>query len=196
MDRAVFPALRAKGGASGAGGTSREGVERVAERRKAGQEGKAGAKSPAVEADAPRNYAPRGIAALIAPVTRPVMRKHAPGAAALADDWDGIVGPDLAAHSMPVKLAAGTLTIGASGPDALELQHRAPQLIARINLALGREQVVRLRFVQRQLAEPAPQGAGISAESVALPDNLPEGPVGEALGELYRALHRRLRRPR
>ena len=145
------------------------------------------------ENEAPRAYAPRGIAALLAPLVRPVMRKHAPGAAVLAEDWEGIVGPDLAAHSMPVKLAGGTLTIGTTGPEALELQHRAPQLIARINLALGRERVVRLRFVQRHLAAPeAGQNlADPPAQAAALPDDLPDGPVGEALGGLYQALHRR-----
>ncbi len=152
------------------------------------------AESNAAQDHAPRNYAPRGIAALLAPVTRPVMRKNAPGAAALAEDWESIVGPDLAAHSMPVKLAGGTLTIGTNGPEALALQHRAPQLIARINLALGRDRVVRLRFAQRQLVEVAAAEipAGL-AEFVALPGGLPEGPVGDALGALYRALHRRRR---
>jgi hypothetical protein len=171
----------------------------VAKRRKdadRAQEADVAAKPPAAESEAPRNYAPRGIAALLAPVTRPIMRKHVPGAAALAEDWEAIVGPDLAAHSAPVKLMAGTLTIGTSGPEALELQHRAPQLIGRINLALGYEKVVRLRFVRRQMTEAAPQLARDRAERVALPGDLPEGPVGEALGELYRALHRRLRRPR
>ena len=153
------------------------------------------APGPAVS-EAPRNYAPRGIAALLAPITRPVLKKQAPGAAALAEDWEGIVGPDLAARSLPVKLAAGTLTIASSGPEALTLQHHAPQLIARINLALGRERVVRLRFVQRPIAEEPPaRHEPEEDQAVALPDTLPEGPVGEALAGLYRALHRQLRRP-
>ena len=147
-------------------------------------------------AEAPRNYAPRGIAALLAPVVRPVLKKQAPGAATLAEDWEGIVGPDLAARSLPVKLAAGTLTIATTGPEALALQHHAPQLIARINLALGRERVVRLRFVQRPIAEEPPaRHEPEEDQAVALPDTLPEGPVGEALAGLYRALHRQLRRP-
>ena len=201
----ALPGRRARADAGGAADTSREGGEPVVKRNdQRAQEGKA-AKAPAgreaLQDYAPRNYAPRGIAALLAPVTRPVMRKHAPGAAALAEDWEGIVGPDLAAHSLPVKLAGGTLTIGTIGPEALALQHHAPQLIARINLALGRDRVVRLRFVRRHLATPKAEinSAGKTladapGEAVTLPDNLPDGPVGDALAGLYRALHQ-TRRP-
>jgi hypothetical protein len=202
----ALPVRRAKADAGGAADTSREGGEPVVKHSdQRAQDGKA-AKAPAgneatqdyaSQNYASRNYAPRGIAALLAPVTRPVMRKHAPGAAALAEDWEGIAGPDLAAHSLPVKLTGGTLTIGTSGPEALALQHRAPQLIARINLALGRDRVVRLRFVQRHLAAPKAETnlaektlADTPGEAADLPDNLPDGPVGDALAGLYQALRR------
>lgn len=68
-------------------------------------------------------------------------------------DWPEIVGPALAAVTEPERLSAGTLTLACAGPVAMELQHLAPELIARINGAVGQGAVARLRF--RQAAPPA-----------------------------------------
>lgn len=162
--------------------------------QKKAQEGAAAVKQPA-QAEPARNYAPRGISGLLAPITRPILRKRAPGAAALMEDWTAIVGPEMAARSHPVKLVGGALTIGCAGPEGLELQHFAPQLISRINLALGREAVTRLRFVRQAGAEPEPDPAsepppGTMPEP---PRELPEGELGDALAALYRGIMSRRR---
>ena len=94
-----------------------------------------------------RHYAARGIGTLLAPVVRPALRVRGPALAALLEDWEALVGPEIAARSQPVKLAAGCLTLACAGPDALELQHRAPALIARINQALGGAPVTRVKFM-------------------------------------------------
>ncbi len=155
------------------------------------------AKRAAPEQDVPipppaRNYAARGIAGLLAPVVRPAFKKRAPAAAALLADWPALAGADMAARAAPVKLAAGTLILACSGPAALELQHLAPAIIARLNLALGGRAIERLRFVQ--------QPAGLPSELPALPPTalpapppagLPDGPLGEALARLYQGLRAR-----
>lgn len=111
-----------------------------------------------------RHYAARGIGTLLAPVVRPALRVRGPALAALLEDWEALVGPEIAARSQPVKLAAGSLTLACAGPDALELQHRAPALIARINQALGGAPVTRVKFVAAApvLAPGAGPGAGVS----------------------------------
>jgi hypothetical protein len=111
-----------------------------------------------------RHYAARGIGTLLAPVVRPALRVRGPAVAALLEDWEALVGPEIAARSQPVKLAAGSLTLACAGPDALELQHRAPALIARINQALGGAPVTRVKFVAAApvLAPGAGPGAGVS----------------------------------
>jgi hypothetical protein len=136
----------------------------------------------------PRNYAPRRIAALLAPVVRPAFRKRAPAAAAVLADWESLAGPEFAARAAPVKFAGGTLTLACTGPAAMELQLLAPVLIARLNLALGQQMIERLRFTRQApkiLAAPA-----VAARETAKPppQNLPEGPLGEALARLYNGL--------
>jgi len=138
-----------------------------------------------------RNHAPRGIAALLAPVVRPVFRRRAPAAAALLADWDSLAGPEFAGRARPVKFADGTLTLACTGPAAMELQYLAPTLIGRLNLGLGGGPVERLRFVQQ--AEPSAGAPPAVRPRVAtLPAaNLPDGPLGEALARLYIAIQSR-----
>lgn len=126
-----------------------------------------------------RHYAARGIGTLLAPVLRPALRERGPALAAVLEDWEALVGPEIAARSQPVKLAAGCLTLACAGPDALELQHRAPALIARINQALGGAPVSRLKFIA---AAPAP------APSTALARMTDAPPVAD--GSLEAALTR------
>jgi hypothetical protein len=136
----------------------------------------------------PRNYALRGIAALLAPVVRPAFRRRAPAAAHLLSDWDSLSGPELSALASPVKFAGGTLTLACAGPAALELQHVAPQIIARLNQAIGQTMVERLRFVQRTPSAAAPAPAALPFTPKPPPNNLPEGPLGDALAQLYQGL--------
>jgi len=92
------------------------------------------------------------------PITRTAFRRLSPDGAQLMADWPAVIGPALAAVTVPRRLAQGTLTLGCAGPVAMELQHLAPQLIARINGHLGRAAVARLRFVQ-DAARPLPAAA-------------------------------------
>ncbi len=135
-----------------------------------------------------RNYSTRGIAGLLAPVVRPAFRRRAPAGAQLLADWEALAGPELAARAAPAKFAGGTLTLACTGPTAMELQLAAPQIVARLNLALGQALVERLRFVQGQArVTVAVARASPGAAPVALP-SLPDGPLGEALAKLYRGL--------
>jgi hypothetical protein len=146
-------------------------------------------RKPDVQVEAPaRNYSARGIAALLAPVVRPAFRKRAPAAAQLLADWEALAGPELAAQAAPVKFAGGTLTLACSGPTAMALQHAAPQIIARLNLALGRAMLERLRFVQQAPGTAAASPRPAPRAAKPLPADLPEGPLGEALGKLYQGV--------
>ncbi len=151
-----------------------------------------------------RHYAPRGIAALLAPVLRPALRRRGAALATLIEDWPAIVGPDVAARSLPVKCASGTLTIGCAGPDALEFQHMAPALIARINLAAGGQTIARLRFIDLPPVDQVrPIRSGLQGNrhggALIVPTDGPpfdgvsllDGPVGEALARLARGLRTR-----
>jgi hypothetical protein len=142
--------------------------------------------------------APLALSALIPAVTRPAFRRRSPAGAALMTDWPQVVGPALAAVTSPLRLSAGTLTLACAGPVAMELQHLAPELIARINGHAGRVTVERLRFVQRSAGSP--QGlpaASARARTEPLPPPvaerlaaLPAGDLREALENLARGVYR------
>ncbi|MCR0983059.1 DUF721 domain-containing protein [Roseomonas pecuniae] len=104
----------------------------------------------------------RPLGGFIPRLTRPAFKRRSPAGALLMADWHGIVGPAIAAVTVPKRLTGGTLTIGCSGPIAMELQHLAPQLIGRVNAALGSVTVQTLKFVQqapsgRPAARPRPE---------------------------------------
>jgi hypothetical protein len=133
---------------------------------------------------------PRGIAALVPALVRPAFQRRAPGIAVLVTDWEVIIGPAIAAVTVPRKLFSGTLAIACSGPIALELQHLSDQLIARINGHVGRVAVTRLRFVQDMTpARPVPRRKvrpAAAAEAARTVETLPPGPLRDALEALGR----------
>ena len=139
-------------------------------------------------------YGPRSVGALMPRLTRVAFRRRAPATAQVLADWSAIVGPAIAAVTTPRRLAAGTLTIACAGPIAMELQHLATEVIARINAHLGSQAVAALRFVQSpELLAPLaalprpPDPAKLAAIHAALGD-LPEGELRGALASLGRAI--------
>src|SRR5277367_5663177 len=139
-------------------------------------------------------YGPRPVSALLPGLTRAAFRRRAPGTAQVLADWGNIVGPALAAVTLPRRLARGTLTIACSGPIAMELQHLSGELIARINTALGAGVVTALRFVQivpesPPLAPPVPKPSPrTQARAESAVESLPSGELREALAALGRAV--------
>ena len=140
--------------------------------------------------DDKRSYGMRPLAALVPQIARPVFQKRSPASAQLLADWDEIVGPELAAVSYAKRFAAGTLTIACTGVVALELQHRVEPLRQRINSALGRVLVDRIKFVQEAPRTPPPAAVKPAVrDRVSLATaGLPEGPLRDALEALGTAV--------
>ena len=109
-------------------------------------------------------------------------------------DWAGIVGPAIAAVTVPRRLTGSTLTIGCSGPVAMELQHLGPQLIGRINAALGTVTVEALRFVQQAPAgarkAPARPDAPLPETVRGALDTVGNTALRDALARLGRGVYR------
>lgn len=140
--------------------------------------------------------APMPLGNLLPRLTRPAFRKRSPAGAQVMADWAQMVGPALAAVTSPLRLTAGTLTLACAGPVAMELQHLAPELIARINAHLGRVAVERLRFVQASppaaaRAAPPPVDKPLPAQVKSHLDALPEGELRDALEKLARGVYRK-----
>ncbi len=138
------------------------------------------------------SFGPRPLSALVPALVRPAFRRRAPATAQVVADWEAIVGPAIAAITTPLRLSAGTLAIGCTGPVAMELQHLSDSLLGRINGHLGQVAVVRLRFVQ-SVSRPAPAVAAkarppaLAAARTAVA-GLPEGELRDALERLGRAV--------
>jgi hypothetical protein len=142
-------------------------------------------------------HGPRPIASVVPLVAKVAFGRGAPGIARLMEAWPGIMGPFLANVTTPRYLSQGTLTIGCTGPVAMELQFLSGELIARISQYLGSQPVQRLRFVQtgsgRLLVRPSPQPTSQSLEAARLAASeavgeLADGPLREALAALGRAV--------
>ncbi|MDB5371278.1 MAG: hypothetical protein JWP20_2836 [Roseomonas sp.] len=166
------------------------------------------AASPAPAAAAPAAPAPfwradrgpRPLAALMPHVTKPAFKKRSPAAAQIIADWPALVGPVLAAQTIPRSLTGGTLTLACSGPVAMELQHLAPQLIGKVNAAMGQTLVQRLRFVQAAMPPQVQKAA--PPKPVVLPQRLEASLEGiedpqlrEALARLAQGVYRGRRSP-
>jgi hypothetical protein len=87
-------------------------------------------------------------------------------------EWAGISGAEVAAVSWPEALGrGGVLRLLAMPAQALQLQHRAPILIERINLYFGRPVVARIALVQGPLplaaTAPKPAIAPLAATDAA-----------------------------
>ncbi len=90
----------------------------------------------------------------------------------LKGDWPAIVGAEWADQTWPAALGRdGGLQLRTLPAAALEVQHRAPLLIDRINAFVGRPAVTRLRLVQGPLPLPrparAPKSPVLSADAAA-----------------------------
>ena len=136
-------------------------------------------------------YGPRPLGALVPALTRAAFRRRAPGTAQVMADWPRIVGPALAAVTLPRRLSHGTLTIACSGPIAMELQHLSGELMQRINGALGSRVVTSLRFVQSGVADLPPAPARpISPEDAARAESAVKDVADDALREALATLGR------
>ena len=99
-------------------------------------------------------------------IAAPIVARGGGGVLArLKAEWSAIAGAELAARTWPEKLGRdGALKLLVLPGFALDLQHRAPLVIDRINIYFGRAAVARLVLVQGSLplAGAAPAGRGIA----------------------------------
>jgi hypothetical protein len=98
-------------------------------------------------------------------VAAPIVARHGGGVLGrLKAEWPAVVGAELAPLTWPEALGRdGALKLRVASSLAVELQHRAPLVIERINLFFGRAAVIRLVLVQGPLPLPALPPTGMPA---------------------------------
>ncbi len=138
---------------------------------------------------------PVALATVLDRVTRPLGHRRGFADARLISEWSSVVGPRLAAESMPERLvrqrdgSGGTLHIRVDGPMALELQHLEPQVIERLNGFYGYRAVERIALRQAPVTRPVKeQKPRRPAPFKEMPGHLHEALARVADPELKRAL--------
>lgn len=113
----------------------------------------------------------RAIGAYVARALDPAARARGFATTALLSDWPAIVGRELAGFTMPDRVvwprrrdeeveapkrgrrdAGATLVLRIEGPRAIEVQHRADQILERVNAYFGYRAVTEMRFLQAPIA--------------------------------------------
>ena len=101
-----------------------------------------------------RGGGPRGLAATMPKVTKPLFRARGFYEARVVTDWPDIVGAPLCDHCCPERLGRdGALHVRVSGGWALELKHLEPLVVERIAGYFGYRAVTRLTLMQGPLPQ-------------------------------------------
>jgi hypothetical protein len=158
------------------------------------------------------------VGSYVARALDPVARARGFATAALLAEWPAIVGAELAEFTMPDRVAwprrqesgeaetpargrrgeGAVLTLRVDGPRAIEVQHRAAQILERVNLYFGYRAITEMRILQapvaRAAARPAPEEQ--ASEPYALPPSagIEDEKLREALSRLGSATRDRLTR--
>ena len=137
----------------------------------------------------------RAIGAYVARMLDPVARARGFAATALLSEWPTVVGEELARFTAPDKVVwprrsedgeaqnnqsawradGATLVLKVDGPRAIEVQHRAEQILQRVNTYFGYRAIAQLRFLQAPVAKTESRPAiPPPADEVDLPANAPD----------------------
>ena len=154
----------------------------------------------------PSKTYPRPVADLINRCLGPAFARQGFASADIVTHWPDIVGPEIAAHAEPMKLAwergtdaeeeAATLVLRVEGPAAIEIQHLSGVVIERVNRFFGWRAVKRIALRQAPLTRRMARRTttGPSAEAVAsVAASLPEiadDRLRQALARLGAAIKR------
>jgi hypothetical protein len=131
----------------------------------------------------------KAISAYVARTLDPVARARGFATTTLLSEWGSIVGADLAQFTAPDKVAwprrqeegntaptsrrtpGATLVLRVDGPRAIEVQHRADQILERVNIYFGYRAVASLRIVQAPVARQSPprDSASLEIDETGLP---------------------------
>jgi hypothetical protein len=136
--------------------SDRMGGMSIPKQRRDSPDGPGSVPHPAQEGERRQGFRAVGVA--VSKLATPIIRKRGGGVLVrLKAHWATIIGDEWAAMSWPTALGRdGVLKLRTAPATALELQHRAPLLIDRINLFFGRPVVNRLVLVQGPLPADSP----------------------------------------
>ena len=121
------------------------------------------------------------LSVLLSDVFSEAYAKQGFAARELVTRWAEIAGPEIAAHSQPLKMQwprpvegqpqePATLVLRVEGPMALEIQHSSDVILARVNRFFGWNAVGRLALRQAPLTRRAPPPPSRAPDPKAVAD--------------------------
>jgi hypothetical protein len=147
---------------------------------------------------------PKPLADLVGRSIGALFRRQGFASTEIVTHWDDIVGPEIAAVAEPVRMrwmrgrsgdesAPATLVLRVEGPVALEIQHLADVIIARVNCHVGWLAVGAITLQQAPLMRrrPRPQRPAIDeelAQSIAAQTGIVDDRLRSAIGRLGAAI--------
>ena len=152
----------------------------------------------------PSRSFPRPLSELLSATLSDVLKAQGFASAEIISRWHDIVGPENAGPSEPLKInwprapadekpEPATLVLRVEGPAALEIQHLAEVILARVNRFFGWQAIGRIAIRQAPLRhrEPLPppkiDEAAAARIAEALPD-IEDDDLRRALGRLGSAI--------
>jgi hypothetical protein len=156
-----------------------------------GDDARGGTRASNSAAWRPNRTRARSVGEFLPSLMRPAFEKYGFSSAAILTDWAALAGPELASYTAPERLkwprqkpgedkgarqTGATLILRVTGARALEVEHRRPQIIERLNASFGYRAVAEIRLVQAPLEKRERRAPA------ALPPARPEQLVG--LGEI------------
>jgi hypothetical protein len=135
----------------------------------------------------PSRSFPRPLSELLGATLNDAMKAQGFASTEIISRWADIVGPEIAAHSEPLKInwprAVGddlpdpaTLVLRVEGPAALEIQHLSAVILERVNRFFGWQAIGRVALRQAPLRrrEQPPERAPDLAMAARIAEGLPE----------------------
>jgi len=156
----------------------------------------------------PRSF-PRTLSELTGATLSDALRRQGFASAEIVARWADIAGPEIAAHSEPIKInwpravdgdegpgEPATLVLRVEGPAAIEVQHQSAVILERVNRFFGWAAIGRIALRQAPLrrhvpapAPPPPDPAAAADIAAALP--IEDQELRQALGRLGGAVKRK-----
>ena len=151
-----------------------------------------------------RSY-PRALAELTGATLSEALKRQGFASAEIVTRWAEIAGPEIAAHSEPIKInwprspdetapEPATLVLRVEGPAAIEIQHQSAVILERVNRFFGWRAIGRIALRQaplRRREPPAPATQPDAAAVARIAADLPQiedDALRQALGRLGAAV--------
>jgi len=151
--------------------------------------------------------AAKAIGAYVANMLDPIARARGFAITSLLSEWPAVVGEELARFTAPEKVVwprrsedgeaaspqsawrtdGAILVLKVDGPRTIEVQHRAEQILERVNIYFGYRAIAQLRFLQAPVPKAKSQGpmpAPASVEEPSVAAGVANAGLAKALGRL------------